>query len=243
MLNLQLAHVRSTFGFENLRDQVKAIGGLLEEKSAIPMVRDQMDLIQEVQTDEWWQNVTIPMLETVRRRLRDLIKLIEKQQRKPIYTDFEDFMGTESEVELPGLGSGRDFANFRMKAQAFLRAHQDNITIRKLRTNKALTESDLAELEWILIESGVGARKELDRAKTEAHGLGLFVRSLVGMDREAAKEAMGDSCPTDRSAPIRSSSSTSSSTILRSMASWTPACSTNPLHRPDAPGAGGHLQL
>ncbi len=191
MLNLQLAHLRSAYGFENLRDQVKKIAELLEEKSAIPMVRDQMDLIQEVQTNEWWQNVTIPMLETLRRRLRDLIKLIEKQQRKPIYTDFEDFMGAESELELPGLGSGRDFANFRMKAQAFLRAHQDNITIRKLRTNKALTESDLAELERILIESGVGARKELDRAKTEAHGLGLFVRSLVGMDREAAKEAMG----------------------------------------------------
>ena len=36
------------------------------------------------------------MLEAMRRRLRDLIKLIEKQKRKPIYTDFEDEMGGES---------------------------------------------------------------------------------------------------------------------------------------------------
>ena len=42
------------------------------------------------------------MLEAVRRRLRDLVKLIEKQQRKPIYTDFEDEMGGETAVELPG---------------------------------------------------------------------------------------------------------------------------------------------
>ena len=54
-----------------------------------------MALIQDVQTDEWWQDVTVPMLEAMRRRLRDLVKLIEKQKRKPIYTDFEDEMGGE----------------------------------------------------------------------------------------------------------------------------------------------------
>src|SRR5206468_1574090 len=136
LLNLQLAHLRSEPGFERLRDQVKEIAGLLEEKSAIPMVRDQMPLIQDVQTDEWWQDVTIPMLERVRRRLRDLVKFIEKQKRKPIYTDFEDVMGGETHVVLPGFGEGTDYAKFRAKAQAFLRAHQDHMAIHKLRMNK-----------------------------------------------------------------------------------------------------------
>lgn len=31
----------------------------------------------------------------------------------------------------------------------------------------------------------------IGRAKVESQGLGLFVRSLVGMDREAAKDALG----------------------------------------------------
>ena len=62
-----------------------------------------MALIQDVQTDEWWQDVTVPMLEGVRRRLRDLVQLIEKQQRKPIYTDFEDEMGGETAVDSAGL--------------------------------------------------------------------------------------------------------------------------------------------
>ena len=107
ILNLQLALLRSEPAFERLRDQVKAIAGLLEEKSAIPMVREQMPLIQDVQTDEWWQDVTTAMLETVRRRLRALVKLIEKRQRKPIYTDFEDEMGGETRVELPGFSFRR----------------------------------------------------------------------------------------------------------------------------------------
>lgn len=78
----------------------------------------------------------------------------------------------------------------RLKAQAFLRAHQDHIAIHKLRMNRALTPLDLAELERILIESGVGEKQDIDRAKKESHGLGLFVRSLVGLDREAAKQAL-----------------------------------------------------
>jgi type I restriction enzyme R subunit len=190
VLNLQLAMLRAEPGFARLRVQVKELAGLLEEKSAIPMVRDQMALIQDVQTDEWWQDVTVPMLEGMRRRLRDLIKLIEKQKRKPIYTDFEDEMGGETAVVLPGFGQGTDYARFRAKAQAFLRAHQDHVAIRKLRMNRALTATDLAELERMLAESGVGAAEDMQRAAAESQGLGLFVRSLVGLDRQAAKEAL-----------------------------------------------------
>lgn len=190
VLNLQLAMLRSEPGFVRLRDQVKAIAGLLEEKSAIPTVRNQMALIQDVQTDEWWQDVSIPMLEGMRRRLRDLIKLIEKQKRKPIYTDFEDEMGGETTVELPGFGEGTNYAKFRDKARAFLRAHQDHVAIHKLRMNKPLTASDLAELQRMLAENGVCAAEDIQRATDESQGLGLFVRSLVGLDREAAKEAL-----------------------------------------------------
>jgi type I restriction enzyme R subunit len=189
VLNLQLAMLRCEPGFVRLREQVKNLAGLLEEKSAIPMVRDRLAFIQDVQTEAWWQDVTVPMLEGMRRRLRDLIKFIDKQKRKPIYTDFADAMGEETAVALPGFGEGTDYARFRAKAQAFLRAHQDHVAIHKLRMNKALTAADLAELERMLAESGVGGADEIELAKTQCQGLGLFVRSLVGMDREAAKEA------------------------------------------------------
>ena len=100
-----------------------------------------------IQTDEWWQDVTIPMLESVRRRLRNLVQLIERSKRKPIYTDFEDEIGPTTEIEFFGLSSGDNFEKFLSKARAFLREHEDNLTIRKLRANLALTESDLEELD------------------------------------------------------------------------------------------------
>jgi type I restriction enzyme R subunit len=190
ILNLQLTVLCSNPTFARLRDEVKAIACLLEEKSSIPMVREQMGLIQDLQTEEWWQDVTCPMLEAVRRRMRNLVQLIEKAKRKPIYTDFEDEMGEETGVELPGFTVGNGFEKFREKAKTFLRGHQNHVAIHKLRMNKTLTESDLLELERMLSEAGIGGTEHIVRAKEEAHGLGLFVRSLVGMDRETAKEAL-----------------------------------------------------
>ena len=189
-LSLQLSLLRHEPGFARLRDRVKQIAGLLEEKAAIPMVREQMALIQDVQTDEWWQDVTVPMLEVMRRRLRGLVQLIDKRQRKPVYTDFEDLMGGEIDVELPGFAPGTDYAKFRAKAQVFLREHLNHVAIEKLRKNRPLTATDLAELERMFAESGIGSPDDVRRAAEESQGLGLFVRTLVGMDRNAAKEAL-----------------------------------------------------
>ena len=189
MLNLQLAVLRSERNFSKLQKAVRAVAGLLEDKSSIPMVQAQMELIQAIQTDEWWEHVTPQMLENARKRLRLLVKLIEKQQRKPIYTDFVDVMGDEKEVEFAAFATGDGFEQFRSKARSFLREHEDHISIHKLRMNEALTDADLQELDRMLRESGIGDAEKIEQAKTENEGLGLFVRSLVGLDRAAAKKA------------------------------------------------------
>jgi type I restriction enzyme R subunit len=191
LLHLQLTSLRAEPGFSRLRDRVKAIAALLEEKASIPMVREQIALIQDVQTDAWWQDVTIAMMEVLRRRLRDLVCFIDRKQRTPVYTDFEDEIGAETPVVLPGLREDATFARFREKARAFLRAHEDHIVVRKLHMNRPLTASDLAEIERVLFESGIGKHEDIERAKSESSGIGLFVRELIGLDREAAKEALG----------------------------------------------------
>ncbi|MBA2270163.1 MAG: restriction endonuclease subunit R, partial [Chthoniobacterales bacterium] len=189
MLNLQLAVLRTEARFKKLRDSVKSIASLLEEKDAIPMVQQQMVLIRALQNDEWWEHVTPQMLENVRKRLRLLVKLIDKNERKPIYTNFEDVMGEETEIAFAEFAAGDSFEEFRRKARQFLREHEDHIAIHKLRMNQPLTSGDLAELERMLAESGLGGAGAIERAKRESDGLGLFVRSLVGLDRTAAKGA------------------------------------------------------
>lgn len=192
ILNLQLALLRSEPGFERLKQKVQGIAELLEEKSGIPMVQQQLPVIEDLQDDEWWKDVTTPLLESVRKRLRLLIKLIDKQKRKPIYTDFEDEIGEGRSVDFKAFVPRDSFEQFREKARDFLRQHEDHLAIHRLRMNEPLTLQDLQELERMLIQSGVGDENQVVRAKEESHGLGLFVRSLTGLDREAAKRVFGD---------------------------------------------------
>ena len=192
MLRLQLAVLRHEPGFDRLSAQVRTIAGLLEEQASIPMIMAQLVLIEEIQSEEWWQDVTPAMLEDARKRLRLLVRLIEKQKRKIIYSDFEDELGAETEIDLLGIAPTDSFEQFRAKARAFLRAHEDHIAIHRLRTNKPLTAVDLTELELMLASDGVGDAAAIQKAAEDSQGLGLFVRSLVGLDRGAAKEAFAE---------------------------------------------------
>ena len=188
MLRLQLGLLRHEKSFSRWSEEVRRIAGWLEEKASIPMVRVELELIIEVQTEEFWQDITTSILEDVRKRLRSLVKFIERTKRPNIYTDFVDEIGEETQVELPGFDAGHDVERFRDKTQQFLKAHENNPVIHKLRWNEPLTRADLDALQKMLIEAGAGTPDDLNKVRSGS-GLGLFLRSMVGLDREAAKRA------------------------------------------------------
>ncbi|WP_115018845.1 DEAD/DEAH box helicase family protein [Synechococcus sp. UW140] len=192
LYKLQIAHLQNDSVFLKLQQQVQEIAGLLVEKETIPMVLSQLPLIQEIQTNEWWQDINPIMLENVRRKLRSLIGIIEKKARKPVYTDFEDQIGEGSEIDSTHLITNDEFRKFRLKTRNILQQYQDNLTIQRLRRNQALTASDLIELEQFLLEHGAGSQAMLNQIKEEDNGLGIFVRSLIGLDRKAAKEVFSE---------------------------------------------------
>jgi type I restriction enzyme R subunit len=129
------------------------------------------------------------MLDSVRRRLRLLVRLIDKNERVVLFTDFKDELGAAQEVSLPEFTTASDWEKFRAKVRAFLLSHQDVQAVQKLRRNEPLTADDLTGLEKILTENGAAKPEDLQKAKVESENLGLFLRSLVGLDRDAAKDA------------------------------------------------------
>ena len=130
------------------------------------------------------------MLETVRRRLRALVKLIEYRKRPLVYSDFEDTALAGVDVTVPGIAVGTDMDAFRRKARAFLKPHENHIAVLKVKRNESLTPTDLKELERIFLEAGAD---EVTVEALQAYGgLPKFVRGLIGLDREAAKRAFAD---------------------------------------------------
>lgn len=87
---------------------------------------------------------------------------------------------------------GTNWERFKAKARAYVKDHEDNVAVQKLRRNKQLTPTDLSALEELLAASGAGAPADIARAREESQGLGLFIRSLVGLDRGAAAEAFSE---------------------------------------------------
>ncbi|MDR6469416.1 type I restriction enzyme R subunit [Paraburkholderia graminis] len=185
VLRTQLTILQATPGFVGLREKIQVIASALEEQFAIPAIKAEAELIQAVAGDEWWQDVTVPMLETVRRRLRALVKLIPKGQKKIVYTNFADELGDVQIIDLPQVTAGLNMNKFKDKARLFLKEHDSHLALQRLRRNQPLTSADLEELERMLVEAG-GTQELIDEAREKSHGLGIFIRSLVGLDREAA---------------------------------------------------------
>lgn len=99
----------------------------------------------------------------------------------------DDILSTdwhESELE------NDDLKNYKAKAEFYIKQHQDNIVIAKLKTNKPLTTGDVKALEDILWNE-IGTRKDYE-GEIGDKPLGEFVREIVGLDMNAAKEAFSE---------------------------------------------------
>ncbi|RKT90047.1 type I restriction enzyme, R subunit [Saccharopolyspora antimicrobica] len=187
-LRLQLACLHGDPGYDRLRDQVREIASALLDQTTIPAIKAQQVLLDEISGDEWWQDVTLPMLENMRRKLRGLVRLIEKTKRNPVYTDFEDELGELTSASLSGMNLGTDFSLFEHKIRIYLNTHQDNMVVQKIRRNRQITTADLDALQKVFVDNGLATSADLDVVH-ERGGLGIFLRSMTGLEREAAVRA------------------------------------------------------
>ena len=160
----------------------------LSAKYSIPQVEKQRDIIEKVQTTEFWDGVTIIELETVRNAMRSLLQYLDKIRRKIYYTNFTDTIIDSTEGE-PIYG-GNDLKNYRKKVEFYLKEHSDRLSVYKLRNNKKLSETDLKELERILWTE-LGSKDDYIKEYGDTP-IGRLVRQIVGVDRAAVNEAFSE---------------------------------------------------
>jgi type I restriction enzyme R subunit len=164
LYTFQLTLLRGEPRFARLQQQLRDLAAQLEARANIPQVAAELELIRELLRDGWWQDVTVPMLEEVRRRLRTLMGLIEPISRDPLYTNFTDELGELRELDAAALLTRDEFQQFRLRAKDFLKAHEDHLTMQRLRRNQPLTPGDLNELQRFLLSHGVGTERAIQRA-------------------------------------------------------------------------------
>lgn len=189
-LKLQLSILKSTPDFMSLRDQVRDLLASLEAKPDIPMVKAQLPLIEEAQSESWWTDVTPTLVETLRLKLRNLMTFIDRQKQEIVYTDFQDTLGMVKDSAVPVYQTGFSPYQYRKKVEAYIRQNEDHIAIAKLKRNQPLTPLDLAALESMLFESPeIESRERFEEVFGRTQSLALLIRRMVGLDRNASKQA------------------------------------------------------
>ena len=162
----------------------------IEAVSNVPNVTEikaQSDFIKQIHDTDYIDNAGIDEFEEIRKRIRSLVKYITTKRNKYVTNFTDELLSTEwKESEL----ENDDLKNYKAKAEYYIRQHQDDIVIAKLKTNKPLTNTDIESLEMILWKE-IGTKEDYEQ-EFGAKPLGEFVREIVGLDMNAAKEAFSE---------------------------------------------------
>lgn len=175
---------------EFYRNKIIFFAEQLEAIPNVPNIQKQLAFIQAIQRDEWWEGVGLVQVEEIRKKLRELAQFVEKKSQKVIYTNFEDeIIGVEeaAPIEIPRMTS----LQYEKKVKEYINEHLNSVAIQKLYLNEALTSKDLESLKEILIQMGEDDGEQLLAHLLEnkdAPSLPYFVRSLIGLDRNQAKQ-------------------------------------------------------
>lgn len=160
----------------------------LSEIGTIPQINENKELLIHVQSTDFWDSTNIFELEEVREVMRELVQFIEKEAQKTYYTNFRDTFDVITEG-VPIYGSN-DLRNYKKRVNQYLKEHQDEMAIYKLKYNKSLTESDVKFLEEVLWND-LGSKEDYKNEFGDTP-ITRLVRQIVGLDRGAANEAFSE---------------------------------------------------
>lgn len=191
MLNFQLALIGKKV-VTKFAKKLQRSCAVLKKKDNIPMVKERMDTIEHVLTEQFLNNAKVVDLEEVRLALRDIMRFLEAKDQKDVETHFKDYLDLASIKEMHVLEPSSGLEPYRKRVEKYLQEHNDHLVIRKIKTNQTITEAELELLESIFFNADeVGSKEEYEQTG-EGKSLTLFIREIIGLEREAVQQAFSD---------------------------------------------------
>ncbi len=186
MYGIELAYLAGKKYSRGKHDLIGKVSGIAKV-SNIPEITAQTPLIDRILHTDYLERADVDDFEHIRKSLRDLMKYVPKE-----FVIFETTLDDEvlsvewKESEL----ENDDLKDYKAKAEFYIREHQDESAIAKLKGNIPLNSDDIKELEKILW-SDLGTKADYE-AEYGEKPLGEFVREIVGLDMNAAKAAFSE---------------------------------------------------
>lgn len=186
IFNMELEEITGDKDYSKAIQKVTTICDALTEKFSIPEVASKKDFIKEVMENNFWENVNLTKMEKVRNELRELIKFLGREVWTIIESNFQD-----STIVKEGGSSPRpQFKNYKQRVIDYLCENSWKGAIYKVKNLIQLNNDDIKELEHILCDE-LGTKEDYDGI-SNAMSFGVFVRSIVGIDKEKIMSLMSE---------------------------------------------------
>lgn len=191
---LQTELIRGGNKFADLKDSLVNLVSSLQIN--LSQVKSKLSVIERVKSNEFWDEVTVSDLETIREELRGIVQFRRTESGGsfgPIVIDVkEDMAGIERKkhkVQLDQL-SDLDMVAYRNRVNNVLQAIIDqNETLSKIRLGEPVTENDLEDLCSLVLtqEPGLDLHNLMEYFQ-QAESLDQAIREIIGMDADAVRQ-------------------------------------------------------
>lgn len=190
MLKMQIATIMMSHTQKKYENNLVDIAEGLSKKYSIPVVNRAKNTIESIMSTDFFKGVSQKKLDEIREELRDLIQYLDIAKKNNVYTNIID-------SELTSIMSEPAFEvnyglPYRKRVESFLRENKHHITISKLINNVPITQAELVALENILFDGQERGTKDTYTAEYGSQPLGVFIRSILGLDVKAAQEAFSE---------------------------------------------------
>lgn len=168
------------------KQRIVTIAQVLQDKTTIPQVKAKIETIKELQTENFWANLSISNLERIRLELRDIMKFLVGDKKATFTVDIED------EIADGGIAPGIPIVtSYKQRVFDYLAENLNtNTTIQKILRIEKLEHKDILELENILWQE-LGTKDDYDKYvqnRFSGGNVAVFIRSIIGIDRGLAVE-------------------------------------------------------
>lgn len=189
MTQMQIERLRQSGRFEDYRiDLLDRVNSL---RMHLNPVREKAELIKQVRSRQFWQEVTVAQLESVRQELRTIIHHQQKPGRgsatgpKIIDVSDGDVRAATRTSSVPGV----DMKVYQKQVEeALIQLFERDPTLRKIRRSEPVSSAELAQLTALVLTQHPDVRLDvLAQFYDAALPLDFILRSIVGMEPAVVK--------------------------------------------------------
>lgn len=190
MLKMQIADLLEHRNREKYQERLIGIATELGKIFTVPQVAESRVLIEQLKDPDFYQDLSQKKLDQVREEIRDLMQYLKTEGIKTIYSNFQDDVATyEPSQQVESVTSS---IIYKTRVERFIRENKNQIAINKLLKNKQITVNELDQLEGLLFNGNErGTKEDFVNAYGE-QPLGKFIRSILGLEVEAANTAFAE---------------------------------------------------